>query len=61
MAKVDDAIVAAIRELLPKDGTPLGNQRLREWIAEDFGIAASESAYNLARDWLLLSASFQKL
>ncbi|HQW82403.1 MAG TPA: site-specific DNA-methyltransferase, partial [Pseudomonadota bacterium] len=60
MAKVDDAIVAAIRELLPKDGTPLGNQRLREWIAEDFGIAASESAYNLARDWLLLEGFLTK-
>jgi len=60
MAKVDDDIVAAIRELLPRDGTPMGNQRMRELIAEEFGIAASESAYNTARDWLLLEGFLAK-
>ncbi len=60
MAKVDDDIVAAIRELLPRDGTPMGNQRMRELIAEEFGIAASESAYHTARDWLLLEGFLAK-
>ena len=60
MAKIDSALIAAMKELVPDDGTAIRNQRLRELLSERLGRTVAEDEYGRARDLLLIDGFLAK-
>ncbi len=60
MAKTDDALISAMMKLLPADGSAIGNQRMRELLAEKLQRDVSEAEYSSATFSLLLDSQILK-